>query len=125
MKKNLVESSLKDARFLKIKEKTFDHLGSERTFEKLYMYGNLVGVTVRLEFDRWAEFLEKDFDMLGITCWKIKEQEPITFSTTVEKYSTRDIHGMIHFVRDSVCVVLPRDCAKFLGEEVEVTVKFK
>lgn len=78
-----------------------------------------------MEFDRWEEFNERDFEFLGIQCVKVTLPEPISFESEVVVHSKteRDNHGMAYDVVDKVCIVLPEDLAKYNGQKVEVTIK--
>jgi len=125
-KKNLEKCSLKDATTVTVNGKKFT-LG--QTFEKFNAFApSQSGITLRLEFDRYTDLiLEKDFDLFGIECYKLKEHKPITFTTKVVEHSNREVdnHGMTYDVVDSVCVILPDQFVEFLNHEVEIIVKVK
>lgn len=121
--KELEECNLKEARFLKIKDRIYDCSFPNPTFSKKYLGDTLIGADVRMEFDRWSEFDLKDFDLLGISCWKKKQYSPVVFEATVQAHTTREIdnHGMTYDVVDSCCVILPNSFSP--GQTVKVTIQ--
>jgi len=111
--------SLAEAQIINFRKKSFN------LWEKDVISRTSTGITVRMEFDRWEDFNERDFELLGIECIKFTLPEPITFESEVVVHSKteRDNHGMSYDVVDKVCIVLPEDLAKYNGQKVEVTIK--
>lgn len=115
--KNLENCSLKEAHYIKIKDKIFG-------FDCFNKYDD--GVDVRIEFDSWMFIAEKDFDLFGVDCVREKPKPVHTFFTKVTEHSHKQVenHGMIYDIVDCVCVVLPFDkFINYLGKDAEVTVK--
>ena len=118
-RKNLDACNFGEAQFIKIGESIYN-LSDQNVIQKIPN-----GISVRMEFDRWANFDEQDFLLLGIECFKAKEIKPIVFSAIISEHSTREIenHGMTYDVVDKVCVILPDEFTQFKGQQVEVIIK--
>jgi len=85
---DFVECDLAEATFFSIKDKMFSIQGD--TASKIPG-----SISLRLEFDRWADFDEPDFSLLGIKCLKVEKKEPIKFTGEVIFIETHtvDSHG--------------------------------
>ncbi len=85
---DFIECDLAEATFFSIKDKMFSVPG-ETAHKKSG------SISLRLEFDRWADFAEPDFDILGIKCLKVKKKEPVKFTGEVIFIETHtvDNHG--------------------------------
>jgi hypothetical protein len=125
MNEKLEQCNLKNAEFLKVNNSKFSYQSQE--FGKYKLDSAAAFVDIRVEFDRWIRVEYKDFELLGITCWKTKEPLKFTFDSKIVAHSMQmvDNHGLNYEVLDSVCVVLPDQFIEYLDQEVEITVKVK
>lgn len=113
----LIPTSHHDASFCKINGKTF----TRQEFQP-----HEWGVSIRVEFDRWADFDKNDFNLLKIEFFKSAPKPSLSWTTKIIEHSYREVdnHGHTYDVTDSVCIQLPfSDFIEYLGQEVEVSVK--
>ena len=94
---------MEDATYLKIGNRFYKH---NTEFSKTED-----GVSVRVEFDRWAEFHKNDLSLFGITPMRDTPAPHMTFKTKIEIYD------------QELVVVLPEAFNEMVGRQVQITAK--
>ena len=69
---SFVECSYEKATVFKLNDKVFSIHG--QTASK-----TSTGVSLRMQFDRWADFDLQDFQIIGIECFEVEQEKPIEF----------------------------------------------
>jgi hypothetical protein len=69
---SFVECSYEKATVFKLNDKVFSIHG--QTASK-----TSTGVSLRMQFDRWADFDLQDFQIIGIKCFEVEQEKPIEF----------------------------------------------
>jgi len=67
---SFVECSYEKATVFKLNDKVFSIHG--QTASK-----TSTGVSLRMQFDRWADFDLQDFQIIGIECFEVEQEKPI------------------------------------------------
>lgn len=102
---------LDECTILKIGGKLFKH---NEEFSK-----TKTGVSVRVEFDRWAEFHSNDFSLFGITPMRKKQLPEVTYQSFVRRHFCHEFCSD----RGIVYVALPDSFCAYPDSLVEVTVR--
>jgi len=69
---SFVECNYEKATVFKLNDKVFSIHG--QTASK-----TSTGVSLRMQFDRWADFDLQDFQIIGIECFEVEQEKPIEF----------------------------------------------
>ena len=84
-------------------------------------------VSIRVEFDRWVDVEEADFQLFNIIPMRQKPLPKAEFTGSICVHKTREIdnHGMTWDAVETVCVVLPEEFLPYCGRQVEITAKVR
>jgi len=80
---SFVECNYEKATVFKLNDKVFSIHG--QTASK-----TSTGVSLRMQFDRWADFDLQDFQIIGIECFEVEQEKPIEFVGEVVSGSHMD-----------------------------------
>jgi hypothetical protein len=110
---DFIECDLTEATFFSIKDKMFSIPGGTA-------HKKPGSISLRFEFDRWSDFEELDFDILGIKCLKVEKKEPIKFTGEAIFIETHTVDNHGHASpRGYYAVKIPKGLPFREGDKVD------